>query len=217
MSSATTTIPELLSQPRRQVYLIPSSIQLNSANFWRVARLPQLLSPHLSLVVWGQGEPLALRVELHVDYRETHRVVFGRFDVANTNLKQRWCIGDTTWSLMMVVNEAIGALRTAAGDIYGPQTTRLLLKPSATLSKLNHRQRIRIFQHTCFPDVVELDYEDTWGNRYVTPLPRPSPVIFDPDQAHAERSPSWWTGPIFCWAWAFETERAFRTSPARLT
>ncbi|KAJ7649456.1 hypothetical protein DFH06DRAFT_1135070 [Mycena polygramma] len=178
-TTTTTTIPELLSQP------VASTQLNNSANFWLFARLPLLLSPHLSLVVWGQGEPSALRVELHVDYRETHRVVLGRFDVANSNLKQQWCIGDTTCSLMMVVNEAINISHRRPPycrrrHIWAPDH-QTFAEALGDAIKIQPPAKNPDFLTHMLPgrDVVELDREDTWGNRY---------VIFDPDQAHADWS-----------------------------
>ncbi|KAJ6456248.1 hypothetical protein C8R47DRAFT_1165657 [Mycena vitilis] len=238
MSSTTsaTAAPELLSQPRRQVYWTPYSTQLNnSANFWGVARLPLLLSPHLSLVVWGQGEPSALRVELYIDRFERHRVVLGRFDVAKSNLKQHWhCIGDTTWSLMMVVNEAINISHRRPPycrrrHIWAPDHQTFAEALGDAIKNEPPAKNPDIPTHM-LPgrDVADLDYEDTWGNRYGTsrkpsffcfcisnPLSFPFSSHFrsSPSTCGLERSPSRWTGPFFraWWAWPFGTKRVFRS------
>ncbi|KAJ6474395.1 hypothetical protein C8R47DRAFT_1144016, partial [Mycena vitilis] len=166
------------------------SIQLNnSANFWRVARLPQLLSPHLSLVVWGQDEPLALKCELYVDYREAHRVVLGRFDVAHINLKQQWCIGDTTWSLMMIFHYVKRAAINISHrrppycrrrHLWAPDHQTFAEALGDAIKNQAPAKNPDIPTHM-LPgrDVGDLDYENTWGNRY---------VIFDPAQAHADWS-----------------------------
>ncbi|KAJ7187358.1 hypothetical protein C8R46DRAFT_1207309 [Mycena filopes] len=104
--------PALTSEVHRNVYLLPRSIQLNqTVTILPVLRLPSLLRPHLSVVLWSQAENAdeAFKVELWADFNdhEKHRVAFGRYPSNDMKLESLIPIGVTNWSYMSVVSKAI--------------------------------------------------------------------------------------------------------------